>query len=251
MRPRLLSNVLVGTGKELVLKIELTESITALDEVVITAGSDNKAEAFNEMATVSARSFSVEETKRFAAGISDPARMITAYAGVTGNGGDDQNAIVIRGNSPRGLLWRLEGMEIPNPNHFASEGTSSGGISILSSNTLARSDFFTGAFPAEFGNALSGAFDIMLRNGNNEKRETALQASVLGLEAALEGPINNKGASYLINYRYSTLALFTRLGINIIGEDQENTYQDGSYKNLPSFKEIRRLFILWNRWIEQ
>jgi len=233
--PVTLSNLLVGTGKELYLEIELRESITALTTVVVTASEDNSV-ALNDMAIVSARSFSVEETKRFAAGVSDPARMITAYAGVSGNGGDDENGIVIRGNSPRGLLWRLEGMEIPNPNHFATEGASSGAISLLSANTLSRSDFYTGAFPAEFGNALSGAFDIVLRNGNNEKSEKAFQASVLGLEAALEGPINvNTGDSYLVNYRYSTLSLFTKLGVKIVGEDQETAYQDGAFKVfLPS-----------------
>ena len=61
-----------------------------------------------------------------------------------------RNEIVIRGNSPRGILWRLEGIEIPNPNHFGDFGSSGGAISMLSSSTLAQSDFYTGAFPAEF-----------------------------------------------------------------------------------------------------
>ncbi len=235
---QVLSNQLIGSGKQLILNIELTESIKKLQEVVVTAGADNKAAPINEMAMVSAQSFSVEETKRFAAGVSDPARMITAFAGATANGGDDNNAIIIRGNSPRGLLWRLEGVEIPNPNHFASEGASSGGISILSANTLANSDFYTGAFPAEFGNALSGAFDIRLRNGNDEKREYTFQAGILGVEAAVEGPFKKGGsASYLVNYRYSTLALFTKLGINIVDEDEETTYQDAAFKlNFPTKK---------------
>ncbi|MEM7103107.1 MAG: TonB-dependent receptor [Bacteroidota bacterium] len=234
--PLVIPNTLVGSGKEVILNIELRESVADLDIVTVTAGAGNKAAALNEMATVSARSFSVEETKRFAAGASDPARMITAYPGASSNGGDDQNAIIIRGNSPRGLLWRLEGVEIPNPNHFALEGASSGGISILSTNTLAKSDFYTGAFPAEFGNALSGAFDIKLRNGNNEKREYTFQAGMLGIEAALEGPfVKGKNASYLVNYRYSTLSIFNALGINIVGEDDATTYQDAAFKfNFPT-----------------
>ncbi len=233
-----LTNQLVSSGKQLVLDIELSESVTKIQEVVITASGDNKAAALNDMAIVSARSFSVEETNRFAAGASDPARMITAYAGAAGNGGDDQNAIVIRGNSPRGLLWRLEGIEIPNPNHFASEGASSGGISVLSANTLAKSDFYTGAFPAEFGNALSGAFDIKLRSGNNEKREYIFQAGILGIEAALEGPFKKgNNSSYLVNYRYSTLGLFSKMGIHIVSEDDETTYQDAAFKfNFPTKK---------------
>ncbi len=232
------TNQLIGSGKQLVLNIEVTESIMKTQAIVVTPEEENKAASVNEMAMVSARSFSVEETKRFAAGASDPARMITAYAGAAGNGGDDQNAIIIRGNSPRGLLWRLEGIEIPNPNHFASEGSSSGGISILSANTLTKSDFYTGAFPAEFGNALSGAFDIKLRSGNNDRREYIFQAGMLGTEVALEGPFKNGGASsYLINYRYSTLALFNKAGINIVSKDDETTYQDAAFKfNFPTHK---------------
>lgn len=235
---KILSNQLIGSGKELILNVELAESVIEMEAVTVTAGSGNKAAVLNEMAMVSARSFSVEETKRYAAGISDPARMVSAYAGVAGNGGDDQNAIIIRGNSPRGLLWRLEGVEIPNPNHFASEGASSGGVSILSANTLTKSDFYTGAFPAEIGNALSGAFDIKLRNGNNEKREYTFQAGILGLETALEGPFKKGGnSSYLVNYRYSTLSLFNKAGINIVSKDDVTTYQDAAFKfNFPTKK---------------
>ena len=239
-----LPNVLLGAGKELVLTIELVESVVEMDEVVVKA-TQNKAEVLNEMAAVSAQSFSVEETKRYAASISDPARMVSAFAGVSSNGGDDQNAIIIRGNSPRGLLWRMEGVEIPNPNHFASEGASSGGISILSANVLSKSDFYTGAFPSQYGNALSGVFDLRMRNGNNEKREYTLQAGVLGVEAAVEGPLKKgSGASFLVNYRYSTLALLNNLGVAIVGDEDVTTYQDASFKlNLPTQK--MGTFSLW------
>jgi hypothetical protein len=162
--------------------------------------------------------------------------MASSFAGVT-SGDDTYNEIVVRGNSPRGMLWRLEGMEIPNPNHFSEEGASSGGVSVLTANVLANSDFFTGAFPAEYGNALSGVFDINLRKGNNEQREYTLQAGMLGLEAAAEGPFK-KGydGSYLINYRYSTLAVLDQLKIVDLG-DESNTYQDLSFKmHLPTGK---------------
>ena len=96
-----------------------------------------------------------------------------------GAGSDLYNEIVIRGNSPGGVLWRLEGIEIPNPNHFGSMGNSGGAISMLSSSTLNNSDFYTGAFPAEFGNATSGIFDLNMRSGNNEKRESAIMVGAL------------------------------------------------------------------------
>lgn len=210
----LLANIVVDAGKELVVTVSLEETIGQLAELTVKPTVE-KDRPLNEMATVSARTFSVEETQRFAAAVNDPARMATAYAGVVG-ASDGNNTIVIRGNTPNGLLWRMEGVEIPNPNHFANVGTASGGISILSAQLLANSDFMTGAFPAEYGNALSGVFDLKLRRGNNQKAEHTIQAGVLGLDVSSEGPFSKhyKG-SYLFNYRYSTLGLLSRLGLNI------------------------------------
>ncbi|HEY0108805.1 MAG TPA: carboxypeptidase regulatory-like domain-containing protein, partial [Fibrella sp.] len=203
-KPATLQNISVDAGKELVLTIALEEAVGQLAEVTVKPTIE-KDKPLNEMAAVSARTFSVEETQKFAAAINDPARMATAYAGVVG-ADDGGNSIVIRGNAPNGLLWRMEGVEIPNPNHFSDLGTAGGGISILSAQLLANSDFLTGAFPAEYGNALSGVFDLRLRRGNNAKREYTVQAGVLGLDVAAEGPIS-KGynGSFLVNYRYSTL----------------------------------------------
>jgi hypothetical protein len=232
---QVIPNVLLESGKQMVLTIELVESLTKLKEVEITA-KQYKSQAMNEMATVSAKAFSVEETQRYAASIDDPGRMALSYAGVTG-GYDGMNEIVIRGNSPKGLLWRLEGLEIPNPNHFSEEGSSGGGVSALSSNMMTNSDFFTGAFPAEYGNAASGVFDIRLRKGNNEQREYALQLGFLGSDFAFEGPFKKGGrASYLVNYRYSTLAIMNKLGVDIVG-DAVPVFQDLNYNiSLPTKK---------------
>lgn len=235
--PAVLAELPLQSGKEMVLTVELTESLAAtaadgemeteLAEVTIT---DEKAgnEAQNEMATLSARSFSVEETRRYAASVFDPARMAQNYAGVMSSGFDMENEIVIRGNSPRYMLWRLEGIEIPNPNHFGSMGSSGGPISMLSASTLANSDFYTGAFPAEFGNALSGVFDLRFRRGNNEKRESSFMVGVLGIEASTEGYFSKKSkASYLVNYRYSTLALMQTFVPSLDGVLPK--YQDASF----------------------
>lgn len=233
--PLTLSSIMVTSGKELVLNIEMVESAVKLAEVVVKAQSD-KAQVINEMASVSARSFTVEETSRYAASAFDPARMAQNFAGVsTGAGSDIENEIVIRGNSPRGVLWRLEGIEIPNPNHFGSLGNSGGGISMLSSSILSNSDFYTGAFPAEFGNALSGVFDLNMRSGNNEQREFSFMLGVLGVEASTEGPLRKGGrGSYLVNYRYSTLSILNAMGVSPTG-DQVPQYQDLSFKiNLPT-----------------
>ncbi|MEO0628679.1 MAG: carboxypeptidase-like regulatory domain-containing protein, partial [Bacteroidota bacterium] len=221
--------LVVGAGKEIDLNIQLTESLVDLQEVEITASRLNGT-PIDEMATVSAQSFSVDQTKRYAAAINDPARMAQSFAGVA-NADDESNEIIIRGNNPRGMLWRMEGVEIPNPNHFSEEGASSGGISALSVNVLANSDFFTGAFPAQYGNALSGVFDLRLRKGNNDKREYAFQAGFLGLDLAAEGPIGKPGkASYLLNYRYSTLTVLEAMGVQITGQGNSTRFQDATFK---------------------
>jgi hypothetical protein len=220
------SNIVVNTGKEVVLTIAMETRVKAEKAVVITANS-KKNRPLNDMSVVSARAFTVEETQKYAAAVNDPLRMVTGFAGVA-SADDGGNDIVIRGNAPTGLLWRMEGVDIPNPNHFSEAGGSGGGISILSSQTLANSDFITGAFAAEYGNALSGVFDLKLRKGNNEKNEYALQAGFLGLNGAAEGPLSasHKG-SYLVNYRYSTLSLLNKMGLDL--SQGATNFQDLSY----------------------
>ncbi|MFT3824741.1 MAG: TonB-dependent receptor [Chitinophagaceae bacterium] len=221
-----MDNVDVSSGKEVVLTVPMEADIKAENAVTITANS-KKNRPLNDMSVVSARAFTVEETQRYAASVNDPLRMVTAFAGVN-TSFDGNNNIVIRGNAPNGLLWRMEGVDIPNPNHFAPPGSSGGGISILSSQLLSNSDFITGAFAAEYGNALSGVFDLKLRRGNNEKREYTAQAGVLGLNIAAEGPLMKfyKG-SYLVNYRYSTLGLLQKMGLDLNGGS--TNFQDLSY----------------------
>ncbi len=232
----LIPAVLVGSGKEVILEIQLQESLLELSEIEVGVSSISTA-PLNEMAQVSGRSFTVEETKRFPVGVGDPLRLASSFAGVVSTD-DGANDIVVRGNSPKGLLWMLEGVEIPSPNHFSSEGTSSGGISMFSTQVISRSDFLTSAFPSQYGNATAGVFDIQLRNGNNERRESTIQFGLLGLDVASEGPLTSRGeASYLFNYRYSTLSMLSAVGLPIEDEGERNIFQDLSFKlNLPTEK---------------
>lgn len=230
------NNLNLISGKEMILTIEMEEMAIMSEELVITAHYE-KSQAINEMATVSARGFTVEETERYAGSRNDVARMASNFAGVRGTD-DSRNDIIIRGNSPSGLLWRMEGVDIPNPNHYGATESTGGPVSILNNNQLANSDFMTGAFPAEYGNALSGVFDLKMRNGNDEKHEFMGQIGFNGLELGAEGPISKKnGSSYLINYRYSTLEFFNLLGINFGTGTAIPKYQDFSFKvNLPQTK---------------
>ncbi len=225
-------NIVLVSAKETVMRIELEESVTSLDEVVVKANVP-KDQAINKMATISARSFTVDETSRYPGSYGDPARMAANYAGVM-SVRDNRNDIVIRGNSSTGLLWRLDGVEIPNPNHFAASGTTGGPITILNNNLLTNSDFLTGAFPAEYGNALAGVFDLKMRTGNNEKREYWLELGYNGLEFGTEGPFSsNNKASYLVAYRYSMVDI-----LDLLGAEVETTkYQDLTVKlNFPTSK---------------
>lgn len=210
-------------------------SLKELDEVVVNPNV-RKDRPRNSMATVSSRTFSVEEASRYAGAIDDPGRMAGNFAGVT-TVGVHLNAIVVRGNAPKGLLWRLEGVNIPVPSHFSGSNVAGGGgLTMFSSELLANSDFYTGAFSAEYGNATAGVFDMKLRNGNSYEREYAFQIGVQGIEAAAEGPFKKgKLASYLFNYRYSTMALIFPLLPEVRGDNELPVYQDLSFKiNLPA-----------------
>jgi hypothetical protein len=221
----------VVSAKENVLTIEMSEKVFTSKEVVIL-GNSGKDNSINEMSILSTRMFSVEETSKYAGAWGDPSRMASNFAGVT-IVSDKRNDIIVRGNSPIGMLWRMDGMQIPNPNHFAIAGSSGGAISMINNNLLDNSDFSTGAFSAEYGNALSAVFDLKMRNGNNEKYEFLFQLGMQGVEAGIEGPfIKGKKSSFLINYRYSTLTLLNLIGIKIV--DAVPNFQDLSFKmNFP------------------
>jgi hypothetical protein len=230
-KEEVLKDIFLTSAKELIFTVELQELVTEMSAVEIVANV--RGESQNDMATVSAKAFSVEETERYAGTRGDPARMASNFAGV--NGADDsRNDIVIRGNSPMGVLWRFEGIDIPNPNHFAVAGSQGGPMSIINNKYLANSDFYTGAFPAEYGNSLAGVFDLRMRAGNNEKHEFTGQFGIFGTEVMAEGPLNKaKGSSYLISYRYSTITMFGALGIDI-GTRSKVRYQDAAFKfNFP------------------
>ena len=225
---RTIPNVLLTTGKEVILELSLEESITELDAVTVTANT-NPGTTINEMSTVSTRTFTAEQVNRFAGGRADVSRLAGNLAGVS-TADDSRNDIVIRGNSPAGLLWQLEGIPIPNPNHFSTLGTTGGPVSALNPNLLANSDFATSAFSAEYGNALSGVFDLRLRSGNRDRFEFMGQLGTFsGLEFMAEGPINNKGGSFVASFRNSFVGFAEAIGIPI-GTNATPDYRDLTFK---------------------
>ncbi len=229
-----LTNLLLTSAKELVLEVRMQESVAQLKEFEVKA-PERKGELRNDMVIISARRISVEETSRIAGGINDPARMVGTFPGVAGDPSGN-NTVVVRGNSPKGVQWRLEGVEIPNPNHFSDDGSTGGPINVLNSDMIDDSEFHTGAFGAEYGNVYSAVFDMRLRDGNDRKREYTLKVGVLGTDLTAEGPIpGTNGGSYLANYRYSTLALLD--GAGIVDYGGVPRYTDAAFKlKLPSVK---------------
>lgn len=236
----LIKELLVTSGKDVVINVNLKESFVNLHEVIVTPGI-NKLKTVNDLAGINARMLSVEEANRYAGGFNDPARLASSFAGVSS--GIQSNGIVVRGNNPGALLWRMEGVEISNPNHFADLASfGGGGLTALSSQMLANSDFSLGAFPSAYTNAISGVFDLSMRSGNNDKRENTFQAGIIGIDASSEGPLSkNSSATYLFNYRYSTIGLLEP----ILPEEAGGTnYQDLAFKfKFPT--KTSGLFSLW------
>lgn len=227
--PQVFSNLLLNSGKDLELNVQLEESVLNLEGVEIVA-EENKSESINKMSSVSSRSFSIDEAMRYSGTLQDPSRMAQNYAGVSG-ASDDRNDIIIRGNSPTGVLFRLDGIDIPSPNHFATVGTTGGPISLLNINNLSNSDFATSAFSADYGNALGGVFDLRMRSGNPDKREYLVQLGFNGFEVGAEGPFKKGGAAtYIINGRYSFLGIMSSLGIDFGTGSAIPEYQDLSMK---------------------
>ncbi|MEZ4916992.1 MAG: TonB-dependent receptor [Chitinophagales bacterium] len=234
---KVVDGILLSSGKAKNIDILLKEEFNSVEEVVVTAKRKNTStlKVDNEMATVSAMSYNLEQSSRYAGSLNDPSRLVLSFAGVR-NQGDIQNGISIRGNTPSALLWNIDGLEVQSPNHFARDGAL-GAINMVSSNSLESVDFYTAAFPAQYGNAGSGVFDLSMRKGNTNEYEFSLSAGFMGLEASAEGPFSKKyGGSFLVSYRYSTLALFNKIGLNVT-RNTNPVYQDINYKiHLPSKK---------------
>ncbi len=231
-----ISDIVVNSGKEVVLDFAMQESLVKMNEVVVKANK-NKGEAMNEMALLSSRSISPEETKRFAGGYDDPSHILTNFAGVasTKSGNND---IIVRGNSPKYIQWCLEGVEITTPNHQADQNSTIGGFSLLNNKLLATSDFYTGAFSPEYGDVLSGVYDVKLRAGNNEKFEAMAGVGIMGTDFTVEGPLKKGYAgSYLLNYRFSNIGLVQSLGLADI-PGISTTFQDATFKVVLPTKSL-------------
>jgi hypothetical protein len=238
---QVINEILVTSGKEVIIHSSLTEKVTHLNEVVVKGTSKRRVK--NEMVTVSGRSFNADDTRKYAGSLGDPSRMVAAFAGVSSSN-DSRNDIIVRGNSPNGLLWQMEGIDIPNPNHYGSLSSTGGPVSILNNNNIGKSDFLTGAFPAQYGNAISSVFDLSLRNGNTDRTEFLTEVSFTGFELGIEGPLSKKHtSSFIVNYRYSTVGILSNFGLDFGTGKAVPQYQDLNFKFSLPLSEKNKLSI--------
>ncbi|MCB0706663.1 MAG: TonB-dependent receptor [Saprospiraceae bacterium] len=234
-KPGNLTGVLVESGKESVVQISLVPISTELETIVVQEDrySDKPQAAFSLITT--------EQINRYPSNFFDPGRFVTQFPGWI-NDHDGGNSISVRGASPAFFQWRFEGVEMVNPNHTANAGTfgdrstpGAGGINMLSAEATSSANTFRGAeTDIRFSNSLSGTMDMKYRKGNTTHLEKMVRVGLIGLEAALEGPLKEGSeASYLIHYRYSFVGLLGALGVSFGGEDIR--FQDLSFNlNLPT-----------------
>jgi len=220
-------NVLLTSGKELILNAQLNEDAVKMEEIVVIDERPSFA-PINESVMSSATEFSIDDVQRFAGSRMDPARMAQNFAGVLG-ANDSRNDIIIRGGSPMELLWRIDGLDMPNPNHFATQGATGGPISAINTMLLDNSDFLSGAFPAEYYDKNSGVFDLRFRQGNKDRFEYYGQFGFNGIELGAEGPLPFGTASFMTSYRYSFLGLLKAMGLDF-GFAGVPVYQDLAFK---------------------
>jgi hypothetical protein len=238
-----ISGLNITASKEAVLMIKLDETLVVKEDVVEQPSKkknrlitrNDKMRAINPMSLTGTRSFTIDEVRRYAGGINDPARLVSTFASIY-NTDDQQNYIINRGNAPFGIRTFIEGVPIDNPNHFPTLGNTGSPLSMINPNTMANSEFIRSSFAAEYATAFSGVFDISFRNGNNQKHEFTATVGLFGLEASAEGPFKKGKSSYLFNYRFSLFSLIQLLNFDI-GTNALPQYQDLNFKlNFPSQK---------------
>jgi hypothetical protein len=195
------TDVVVNADRETSVVIELLELPALKESVQVSASS---FERLPDVAN-SAHVMSYEEIRRAPGALGDVGRMVQALPGVASHQ-DDRNDIIARGGSPIENLVTVDGIEVPNVNHFASQGASGGAISMLSAETISGATFIAGGLPSQYGNRLSSALEIALREGSRRRLQVESDLGLGGAGLILEGPLGKRG-SWLVSARRSYLDL--------------------------------------------
>lgn len=226
--------VIVSSIKPTPLDFTLTEISTGLQEVVITASQFNKTDE----SPVSLRTINASEIYRNPGGNRDISKVIQILPGV-GSSASFRNDIIVRGGAPNENRFYLDGIEIPNINHFATQGSSGGPVGMLNVNFIRELDFYAGAFPVNRGNALSSVLEFKQIEGNDEKLSSNFMLGSSDIGLTLDGPMGNK-STYIFSARRSYLQfLFKALALPFLP-----TYNDFQYKQTINFNQKNKLKII-------
>lgn len=224
----------VNPNKPTILNIKLIESSTSLDVVEITASPFQKSEE----SPVSKRSISATEIYRNPGGNRDISKVIQSLPGVASTV-SFRNDIIIRGGAPNENRFYLDGIEIPNINHFATQGSSGGPVGMINVNFIREVDLYSGAFPANRGNALSSVMEFKQIDGNPDRIASSLTVGSSDFGITLDGPINDK-TTFVFSARRSYLQLlFSAIGLPFLP-----TYNDLQFKTKTKLNDKNQITLI-------
>ncbi|MFT7029399.1 MAG: hypothetical protein ACJA2C_000785 [Marinoscillum sp.] len=226
-KPTIKYNVVIRSGGSPDLNVSLEESTTELEGVVVTANPFEKLEE----TPLSIQRLSREEIATYPGGNNDIAKVVQSLPGVSGSVGGFRNDVIIRGGAPNENVYYLDGIEIPNINHFATQGSAGGPVGLLNVSFFEGVNLSTSSFGAQYDNVLSGVLQFDQRNGNNRNFQSNIRVSSSEAALTLEGPLFKGGeedskTSFIISARRSYLQLlFKAIGLPFLPD-----YWDYQYK---------------------
>ncbi|MFO7868993.1 MAG: TonB-dependent receptor [Bacteroidales bacterium] len=227
-------DIQVTNARNAYVEIAMEKEVTELDAVVVTASPFAK----KTESPVSLRKIGLQEIEANPGSNRDISKVIQSFPGV-GSTPAFRNDIIIRGGGPSESRFYLDGIEIPNLNHFATQGASGGPVGIINADFIAGVDFYSGAFPANYGNALSGVFDFSQISGNQDKLKFRGSVGASEVSAALDGP-SGENSTYIFSVRRSYLQfLFSALGLPFLP-----TFTDYQFKHKTLFDDKSELTIV-------
>ena len=227
------ADVVVRSGRASVAQLAMHTAPIEMEDLVVSSGffRQEKEEAASEA------SYSGEEVRRAPGSAGDVSRIFMTLPSVA-KVSDQSNGLAVRGGSPAENAFFVDGVEIPNINHFPAQGTTSGPISLLSTDLIGNATFYTGGFSSRYGDRLSSVMEIELRDGNREDFDAQLDLNFAGFGVVAEGPLGAEG-SYLASFRRSFLDLL----VGAIGTDTDMVprYSDGTVKLAWDLSDRHRL----------
>ena len=225
----------IVSTKDLTIQIETEENLTELEGVTVTASPFRR----DPESPVGLRIIGLQEIEKSPGANRDISRIVQSYPGVAFSPAGYRNDLIVRGGSPSENRFYLDGVEIPNINHFSTQGASGGPVGIINADLIREVNFYTGAFPTDRGNAMSSVLDFKLRDRDMERNSLKATLGASEVSLASNGHIGKK-TSYLVSVRQSYLQfLFDMLGLPFLP-----TFTDAQFKLKTRFNANNELTIL-------